>query len=169
MTDALKPDHAVSSLGLLAHISRVARHEVDAVASVGDLRPGHVVVLTTLREHGAGTQRALAAALRLDPSSLVGLLNDLEDRGLVSRRRDPEDRRRHIVALEDAGRRWLTSAEGELAPVEDRVFRALSAEERRTLHALLTRAVSGHAPPAGWEPSTDCAPSVDDAPAAADC
>jgi len=139
-------DRAAHSLALLSHLARVARREADAFAPGGDLRPAHVVVLTLLRDHGAATQRGVADAVRLDPSTLVGLLNDLEERGLVSRRRDPADRRRHIVELEDAGRRWLAGTEERLAAVEDRVLGSLTQDERRTLHALLVRAAGGQLP-----------------------
>jgi DNA-binding MarR family transcriptional regulator len=155
MTTARKTDDAPASLGLLAHLARVARHEVGSTTP-SELGAGQFVVLTALREHGAATQRALAAALRLDPSSMVGILNDLEERGLVARRRDPSDRRRHIVELQDLGRRHLADAEAQLAPAEDRVLHALSTEERRTLHALLTRAVSAHAPA-----DASCVPAPD--------
>jgi DNA-binding MarR family transcriptional regulator len=89
----------------------------------------------------AATQQGLAEALQLDPSNVVGLLNDLEQRGLVTRRRDPADRRRHIVELSSAGVTELEAAERRLACVEDEMLRALTAEERATLHALLLRAV----------------------------
>jgi DNA-binding MarR family transcriptional regulator len=136
------------SLALLNHLSRVARREADAVFELGGLRPRHVVALTLLRDHGAVGQQALAEALRLDPSNLVGLLNELEQRGLVSRTRDPSDRRRHIVELAPQGRAALQEAEQRLACVEDRVLGALSVQERDTLHALLLRAAGDQLPPA---------------------
>lgn len=136
------------SLALLDHLARVARREAEADRDPGALRPRHLVGLTLLRDHGAATQQALAEALRLDPSNLVGLLNELELRGLVTRRRDPEDRRRHIVELSPDGVTALQSAERRLAAVEDRVLGALTAEERRTLHALLIRAAGGQLPAA---------------------
>jgi DNA-binding MarR family transcriptional regulator len=146
---ASPPDTAAAthqSLALLDHLSRVARREADAARDPDGLRPRHLVGLTLLRDHGAATQQALAEALRLDPSNLVGLLNDLESRGLVTRRRDPDDRRRHIVELAPEGLTTLQAAERRLAAVEDRVLGALSAEERCTLHALLIRAAGGQLP-----------------------
>src|ERR1700727_1669256 len=99
-----------------------------------------------LLDHGPPTQQALSKALRLAPSNLVGLLNDLESRGLVTRRRDPDDRRRHIVELAPAGLTTLHAAERRLADVENKVLGALSADERCTLHALLIRAAGGQLP-----------------------
>ena len=135
------------SLGLIAHLARVTHREAEALENERGLRPRHYVVLTLLRDHGASTQKGVAEALRLDPTNLVGALNDLEAQGLVTRRRDPEDRRRHIVDLTDAGADELASNERKLAEVEDRVLGPLSDDEREVLHALLMRAAGGQLPP----------------------
>ncbi|MGD9572797.1 MAG: MarR family winged helix-turn-helix transcriptional regulator [Thermoleophilia bacterium] len=134
-------------LALLMHLARVTGRETDAaLAGVDGLRPRHLVGLRLLRDHGPLAQAALGEALRLDPSNVVGLLNDLEARGLVARRRDPADRRRHIVELSDEGRATLARAEAGLASVEEGVLRGLTAEERCTLHDLLLRAAGGTLP-----------------------
>jgi DNA-binding MarR family transcriptional regulator len=104
------------------------------------LRPRHLVALTVLREQGGSTQQALAGTLRIDRTNLVGLLNDLEARDLVARRRSEEDRRRHLVALTADGERLLDEAEEALGAAEDDVLRALDAEDRATLATLLQRA-----------------------------
>jgi DNA-binding MarR family transcriptional regulator len=94
-----------------------------------------------LRDHGPSSQQALVEALSLDPSNLVALLNELEERGLITRRRDPADRRRHIVGISTEGEERLLGAQLRLVRAEDHILSALSAEERTTLHELLTRAV----------------------------
>jgi DNA-binding MarR family transcriptional regulator len=99
--------------------------------------------LSYLRDHDGAPQQELAEALCMDANNVVLLLNELEDLGRVTRRRDPEDRRRHLVELTDAGRRALASAEESLEEVEDDVLQALDVEERTTLWRLLTRALSG--------------------------
>lgn len=137
---------ARQSLALLNHLSRVARREADALLDVDGLRPRHVIALTLLRDHGTIPQQDLAEALRLDPSNLVGLLNELEAAGLVSRTRDTADRRRHIVQLVARGQEALEETERRLSCVEDRVFGALSAAERDTLHSLLLRAAGDQLP-----------------------
>jgi DNA-binding MarR family transcriptional regulator len=134
------------SLALLDHLARVGRRAAETAVAPDALRPRHLVLLTLLRDHGAANQQALAEALGLDPSNVVGLLNDLEDRRLVTRRRDPADRRRHIVELSELGGTELSLAEQRLLCVEDQVFRALSAEERAQLHHLLLRATGGQLP-----------------------
>jgi DNA-binding MarR family transcriptional regulator len=107
----------------------------------GGLRPRHLIALKVLHEQGAVSQQALAAALSLDPSNVVGLLNDLEERRLITRRRDPEDRRRHIVEVSPLGEEELELANARLSCVEDELLTALSAEERSMLYDLLVRAV----------------------------
>lgn len=135
------------SLGLLAHLARVAQREGESLPDERGLRPRHYVVLTLLRDHGTATQRGLAEALRMDPTNVVGALNDLESRECVVRRRDPEDRRRHIVEVTDTGVEALAEWERALAEVEDRVLGALSEDEREQFHALLIRAAGGQLPP----------------------
>jgi DNA-binding MarR family transcriptional regulator len=138
--------HPAQSLALLAHLARVAQREAES-SLPGDLRTAHLMLLTLLRDHGATTQAGLAEALRLDPSNLVGLLNDLERRGMVIRQHHPDDRRRHIVTIADDGITELHNTEQRLAAAEDRVLGALDPDERARLHCLLMRAAGGQLPP----------------------
>src|SRR5579862_505928 len=131
------------SLVLINHLARVARRRSEVALAPTGLRPRHVVTLTILREGGAMTQGALGAALRLDPTNLVGLLNELEEASLLVRRRDPLDRRRHIVELSETGLDAVARAERELASVQDEVLAHLDEDERATLHGLLLRAAEG--------------------------
>ncbi len=138
--------HPAQSLALLAHLARVGQREAES-SLPGGLRTAHLMLLTLLRDHGATTQTGLAEALRLDPSNLVGLLNDLERRGMVMRQHHPDDRRRHIVTIADNGITELQDTEQRLTAAEDRVLGALDPEERATLHCLLMRAAGGQLPP----------------------
>ena len=113
----------------------------------GGLRPRHLIALKLLSEKGPQNQQGLAEALSLDPSNVVGLLNELEDRELIVRRRDRTDRRRHIVELSPAGEEELAVAYARVAQVEDELLGALSASERATLYDLLQRAVGAKTPP----------------------
>jgi DNA-binding MarR family transcriptional regulator len=99
--------------------------------------------LAYLRDHHLATQHALSRALSLDANNCVLLLNDLEARHYVERRRDPVDRRRHLVELTTKGRTALERAELAQGSVEDQVLGTLSAEERSVLQRLLTRALEG--------------------------
>ncbi len=85
-------------------------------------------------------QQQLCEALWLDANNCVLLLNELEDLGYIERRRDPADRRRHVVELTEAGRTALERAERAQESLGDELFGALSDEERATLRSLLSRA-----------------------------
>jgi DNA-binding MarR family transcriptional regulator len=85
-------------------------------------------------------QQHLCEALWLDPNNCVLLLNELEDLGYIERRRDPADRRRHVVELTGEGRTALERAERAQDSLGDEIFAALSDEERATLRSLLSRA-----------------------------
>src|SRR6201986_1339746 len=102
-TDAQPATTGQHMLPLIEHLSRVGRRSVEACMDAECLRPRHLIALQVLGEHGPMTQHAVGLALSLDPSNVVGLLNELEERDLIVRRRDPADRRRHIVELSAAG------------------------------------------------------------------
>lgn len=106
------------------------------------LRPRHFVALTVLRDQGAMPQQELAERLHVDRTNLVGLLNALEQDGLVARTRSPEDRRRHLVELTAAGAGKLADAERAVADAEDEVLGGLDADEREQLYLLLQRATA---------------------------
>jgi len=129
---------------LLDQLGRRMRLRSEAELAALGLRPRHLVALTVLRDHGAMTQQALAPALQVDRTNLVGLLNELLSAGLVERRRSTEDRRRHRVALADAGSRRLADVEAALTVAEDDVLAALAPEQRHTFYALLRQANAGH-------------------------
>jgi DNA-binding MarR family transcriptional regulator len=129
---------------LLDHLARRVRTASAEALEPFGLRPRHLVALTVLRDHGSGTQQALATVLQLDRTNLVGLLNELEADGLITRTRAAQDRRRHIVELTDTGTTRLRELECALATVENEVLGALDAEQREQLYTLLQLASSGH-------------------------
>ena len=128
---------------LLDHLARRMRLRSEAMLAPLGLRPRHLVALTVLRDRGGSTQQALAATLEMDGTNIVGLLNDLEAKNLIERRRSPEDRRRHVVELTDVGAQQLTKAECALSAVEDEVLGALDQSQRETLYSLLQQAATG--------------------------
>src|SRR5207245_3828797 len=131
----------------LALLARVGRPEVETTSAPAALRPRHLIALKRNNERGPTSQQALADSLSLDPSNVVGLLNELEERKLITRRRDAADRRRHIVELSPRGKKELCDAYDGLRRIDDDLLSPLSARERATLYTLLVRAVGAKTPP----------------------
>jgi DNA-binding MarR family transcriptional regulator len=107
------------------------------------MRLRQFVVLSFLSERDGVQQQELGETLCMDSNNLVLLLNELEKAGYAQRRRDPDDRRRHIVELTDGGRKALRRAEQGRESVEDEVLQALDVDERDTLRRLLAKALAG--------------------------
>src|ERR1700761_7716500 len=117
------PDQAHRSSALLNHLARLIRMRSEVELEPLGLRPRHLIALTMLRENGGvAGQQELAAALSVDRTNLVGLLNELEAEDLILRRRAAEDRRRHIVELTDQGGERLAAAEAAIGSAEDEIL-----------------------------------------------
>ena len=101
-----------------------------------------LMLLSYLRWGAPALQQQLCESLWLDPNNCVLLLNELEEMGYVERRRDPSDRRRHVVDITDQGRVALERAERAQEAIGDELLSALSDEERATLRSLLSRVVN---------------------------
>lgn len=134
-----KPATDLPAAVLIARIGRLVRSRLDAALGPSELRQRQLVALSYLRDHGPARQQALAQSLCMDASSLVCLLNDLEDRDLIARRRDREDRRRGILELTDHGREALVESDAVLAEIDDEILADLDESERDELRALLGR------------------------------
>jgi DNA-binding MarR family transcriptional regulator len=133
---------------LLAQLGRAVTRQYRCTLEPIGLKPRETQALLRLRDGGAMSQQALGTALDIDASNLVALLNDLETDGVISRRRDPEDRRRHVVEISERGIKLLREVERAAAEVEDRFFAALDEDERVALQGLLARvARSADVPP----------------------
>ena len=102
-----------------------------------------LATLSFLRDYDETTQQALVEGLCIDANYCVLLLNDLESADLVERRRDPADRRRHIVSMTDQGQKALQQAEAAQQTLEDEILGALDEDERATLSNLLRKAIDG--------------------------
>lgn len=137
--------HAPGTMVLLTRLAKVAYRRSNE--ELLGMRLRHYVTLSLLNERDGVSQHALAETLCMDANNVVLLLNELEAAEHVERRRDPLDRRRHLVHITPAGRRALVRGERAQEQVEDEVLAALDPAERATLRDLLARALD-HAAPA---------------------
>jgi DNA-binding MarR family transcriptional regulator len=110
----------------------------DKLAEI-DMRQPEFAILSTLDETGPISQQALGRALRIHPSNLVAMIDDLERGKLVERRRDQADRRRYLLELTDRGRLRLEQAHRRALEAELEMLSPLSAREREQLRRLLGR------------------------------
>ncbi len=121
-------------LALLGHLAM--RRLRDAHVRHG-LSPRQFQLLGLLHDRGPMGQRELGQEMGTDPSVLVTLLNPLEAAGLLSRRRDPLDRRRHLVTLTARGERRLDAAARAQCEAENELFAGLDGAQREQLRSLL--------------------------------
>ena len=142
----LPEELVASSVFLLKKLGFLAKDlSLHAYESTG-LGPYHHAVLIALDEDTHETQGAIADALGYDRGQLVGLLDELEEQGLVERRRDPSDRRRQLVNLTPDGKRALGRLRTLARRIEDELFAPLDESDREQLHALLLRLAEHHLP-----------------------
>jgi DNA-binding MarR family transcriptional regulator len=127
------------SIVLLTRLARLVYKR--ATEDVLGMRLKAYMSLSNLREGPRG-QQDLCIAMHLDPNNCVLLLNDLEELGYIERRRDPADRRRHIVEMTPAGHKAMLAAESAMQTLEGDVLGALAPEEREVLRELLGRALA---------------------------
>ncbi len=142
----LPAELVASTLFLLKRLGFTAKQRsLDEYEQAG-LGPYHHAILTLLDEGVPETQAAIADALGYDRGTLVGLLDELEEKGLVERKRDPDDRRRHVVRITPDGKRTLERLRALAKRLEDEFLAPLDAEQRATLHALLLELAARHEP-----------------------
>ena len=138
----MKKDPVTNSPGTMVLLTRLAKQVYRRSSEdLLGMHLRHLMALSYVRDHDGGPQQELAEALCMDANNVVLLLNELEDLGWITRQRDPQDRRRHLVNLTTAGRRKLTTAECAQESVEADVLRGLDPAERAILRELLARAL----------------------------
>ena len=135
-----------SDVFLLKRLGFAAKDRSHTAFEGSGLSAFHYAVLALLEEDPRETQAQIADALGYDRSLIVRLLDELEERELVIRKRDPGDRRRHVVKLTPAGRSMLVELRAIVQHLEDEFLAPLSAKEHEALHALLTKLASYHDP-----------------------
>jgi len=135
-----------SGAGLIALVTQISKalHRRTTEELLG-LRLKQFMVLGYVRDHGIGgvSQQELETAMLIDANAVVLLLNELEAAGMSVRKRDPHDRRRHLVEITESGKAALERAERAREGLEEEILAELGPEERATLRKLLRRVLDG--------------------------
>jgi len=137
------PDDRRDLAAMFVPLARtLAAREEPALQAHGVSMWGYVV-LTALAEHPVRTQAALAQAINADKSRIIGVLDHLQERGLIRRQPDNSDRRVHLLSLTPAGDGLRQSVQGAIRASEEEVLGTLPAGDRdaflRSLAALYER------------------------------
>jgi DNA-binding MarR family transcriptional regulator len=119
-----------------------------------DLHVKQFGMLLVLASEGPHSQQFLSEWTRMDRTTMVALVDSLEERGYVRRERNPEDRRANLVTITPEGRRVLRRAETAMAQAESRVLASLNPRETKQLLELLATVATdiGRPPPEIAEP-----------------
>jgi DNA-binding MarR family transcriptional regulator len=132
----------VATSRTIPHLTRLSRRVyANATQELLGMNLKQVSMLAALRDQGELPQNSLCDMMKLTQNTVVTWLNELEDAGYVERHRDPDDRRKHNVALTEKGAGALERAETELRRLEDDALGGLSADERTQLRRLLAKAL----------------------------
>jgi MarR family transcriptional regulator, lower aerobic nicotinate degradation pathway regulator len=142
----LPEELVASSTFLLKRLGFAAKEQAMKAYDEFGVHPYHYAILLVLDTGSADTQGSIADALGYDRGQLVGLLDELEELGLVERERDPNDRRRHLVRMTPGGTRMLGRLRALARKNEDEFLEPLSDGERAELHRLLLRLAEKHKP-----------------------
>src|ERR1700694_4032850 len=126
--------------GLITLVTRVSKamHRRTPEAVLG-MKWRDSQALGYLLKHDGATQQELGDAMLMDDNTVVLLLNELEAAGFSVRRRDPGDRRRHLVEITAAGRQAIDRSEKAQEGIEDELLRDLRQHRRATPKTLVSR------------------------------
>lgn len=108
------------------------------------LHPRQSVILFMLDETGGLSQQVISETLSIHRSAMVALIDELEERRLVTRRRSVDDRRAHALHITDEGRAVVTQAKSLMKEYEDEFLAPLSAEQAAHLQDLLKTLSQAH-------------------------
>jgi DNA-binding MarR family transcriptional regulator len=123
---------------LLIKLGRITVHRFTEALEPYGIRPRHFAALIELRDSGTISQQTLCGQLRIDPTNVVAILNDLEQNGYAERRRDPDDRRRHIVDITKKGLAVIEKCAEAMDGVEEELMTGFDASERASFEHVLT-------------------------------
>lgn len=130
-------DHRDGVAFLLAQLGHHAATLFAEKMATIELGPPHAGILRAIAAEPGRSQQALSAQLDMLPSRVVVYVDELEERGYVERRRNPDDRRLHALYLTPAGKRLVRKLSELARQHELQLTAALDAEQRTALRGLL--------------------------------
>jgi len=137
------PDDRRDLAAMFAPLTRALIAREEPVLHANDISMWGYIVLTALADQPVRTQAALAQAINADKSRIIGVLDELQERGLIHRQPDETDRRVHLLSLTPAGDRLRRSVEAGIRRREDQVLSVLTPADRdaflESLKALYDR------------------------------
>ncbi len=122
---------------MFAWVTRRLLDAEEPILAANGLTMWEYIVLSQLIRRPAPNQLTLAREIRHDKTRLITLLDRLQERGLVSRVPDPDDRRSHIVSITNKGRELYATARGGIRAMETELLAALGPRQRASLLATL--------------------------------
>nr|WP_326183775.1 MarR family transcriptional regulator [uncultured Oscillibacter sp.] len=127
---------------MLRHCSHLARERMDARLSHYDVTPAQTHALLYLHQHGGqAPQCAVTEFLKVKPSTANGILDRMEEKGLVRRTVSGSDARKRLISLTDKGAEQQTLVQQGFLDTESAMVRGFTPEEAETLLALLERVI----------------------------
>ncbi|MEV1331395.1 MarR family winged helix-turn-helix transcriptional regulator [Micromonospora costi] len=129
---------------LLSHLAAQSDRLMTEGLAEADAHKWHYAVLASLQEYGPGSQATLSRRTGIYRSDMVGVLNELVERGLVERAPDPGDRRRNVITITAQGRRHLRRLDEVLDDLHEELLAPLLPAERDQFVQLLTRLLDHH-------------------------
>ena len=136
-------NNCVRGLGpALGWAAKLTKANMDARVSRYDVTPAQTHVLLYLQQHGGRVpQHELAEFLRVKPSTVNGVLDRMEEKGLVRRSVSGSDARRRLITLTEKGAEQQALLQRSFLDVEEAMVRGFSPEEREALLAFLNRVI----------------------------
>lgn len=137
------PDDRRDLAAMFAPLARVLIAREEPALQEHDISMWGYIVLTALAEQPVRAQAALAQAINADKSRIIGVLDDLQQHGLIKRQPDTADRRVHLLSLTPAGDRLRHSVQAAIRASEEEVLATLPDADReaflRSLKSLYDR------------------------------
>lgn len=126
----------------LGWAAKLAKANMDARVSRYDVTPAQTHVLLYLQQHGGQVpQHELTGYLRVKPSTVNGVLDRMEEKGLVRRSVSGSDARRRLITLTEKGAEQQSAFQRSFLDVEETMVRGFSPQERESLLSLLDRVI----------------------------